>query len=757
MLNTFWITSRWAVISLLFGVVILSTFFPNFYWDSELFHVLIEGGGSIIGFGLALVMLAMIQKEQLTKNYVWLIAGFISMGTLDLFHSQMHPGQVFVWLHSVATLIGGIFSAMIWLPESLSKKFFKPVYLWGVLLLSICFSVSSILWPELIFVMLDKNKQFTLGADILNISGGIGFLAAWFYFAREYHLHHSNQSFYFSNHFCLFGIAGLLFEVSVLWDGNWWFWHMMRAFAYILLMFHFSSIYRKRLLTKIEQSNQILDQTLNEIYMFDMNTFHFTETNLGAQKNLGYSSTELNSMTLIDLIPEMTKADFLKQVDPLISGDNDLVVFRTILQRKNGSLYPAEVYLSLTNHEPILFFAIIIDITQIKESENERIRLQNELQQSQKMESLGQLTGGIAHDFNNLLGIINGYTELTIEHLASKKDEAIQSYVQNIQIAGNRAKDLVAQMLTFSRSSEVEDEPLNLSVFIKNNLKMLRSSLPSTIDIVTDIKQQLPEVAMDKTQLHQILMNLAVNARDAMDGTGKLTIRLKLNHEMNTEASVSHKPIKGDWVELSISDTGTGIKPEILSNIFNPFFTTKEVGKGTGLGLSVIYRIMENHGGHILLDSESGKGTTFRILFSPIVSKDQISSEFTKGSNDRPKGDGSEILIVDDEEMLAVHLSELLCHYEYKPHYVTDSTEALKIFRKNPQRFSILITDQTMPKLTGIELIDELRTIRPGLPVIMCSGFSDKIDAKIASELNISYIPKPINTEFLLREIATLR
>jgi len=757
MLNTFWITSRWTVISFLFGAIILSAFFPNFYWDSELFHVLIEGGGSLIGFGLALVMLAMIQKEQLTKNYVWLIAGFISMGTLDLFHSQMHPGQVFVWLHSVATLIGGIFSAMIWLPESLSKKFFKPVYLWGVLLLSICFSVSSILWPELIFVMLDKNKQFTLSADILNISGGIGFLAAWFYFAREYHLHQSNQSFYFSNHFCLFGIAGLLFEVSVLWDGNWWFWHMMRAFAYFLLMFHFSSIYRKSLLTKIDQSNQILNQTLNEIYMFDMNTFHFTEANLGAQKNLGYSLTELNSMTLVDLIPEMTKADFLKQVAPLISGTNKLVVFRTVLQRKNGSLYPVEVHLSLTNHEPILFFAIIIDITQIKESENERIRLQNELQQSQKMESLGQLTGGIAHDFNNLLGIINGYTELTIEHLANKKDEAIQSYVQNIQIAGNRAKDLVAQMLTFSRSSEVEDVPLNLSVFIKDNLKMLRSSLPSTIDIVTDIKQQLPEVAMDKTQLHQILMNLAVNARDAMDGTGKLTIRLKLNHEMNTEASVSHKPIKGDWVELSISDTGTGIKPEILSNIFNPFFTTKEVGKGTGLGLSVIYRIMENHGGHILLDSESGKGTTFRILFSPIVSKDQISSEFTKVSNDRPKGDGSEILIVDDEEMLAVHLSELLYHYEYKPHYVTDSTEALKIFRKNPQRFSILITDQTMPKLTGIELIDELRTIRPGLPVIMCSGFSDKIDAKIASELNISYIPKPINTEFLLREIATLR
>lgn len=377
MFNTFWMTSRWAVMSLLFGVIIISTFIPNYYWNNELFHVLIEGGGSIIGFGLALIVLAMINKKQLPVTHVWLVASFISMGTLDIFHSQTHPGQVFVWLHSVATFIGGLFAMLIWLPESLSKKFFKPFYLWLLILMLIGFSFFSILMPNLIFTMLDVNKQFTSSANAFNIIGGIGFLMAWFYFAKEYHRHHHSRLFFFSNHFALFGIAGLLFEFSILWDGNWWFWHFMRSFAYILLAIHFSSIYRKNLLIKIEQSNQVFDQSLNEIYMFDKDTFLFTEVNLSAQKNIGYSMAELKNMSPFDIKPEIKKDDFIKIINPLLAGIKEKVVFQTVHQRKDESQYNAEIHLQLTNKEPTVFFAIIIDIT-------ERIRAEEFLRISQQ-------------------------------------------------------------------------------------------------------------------------------------------------------------------------------------------------------------------------------------------------------------------------------------------------------------------------------------------------------------------------------------
>lgn len=399
---------------------------------------------------------------------------------------------------------------------------------------------------------------------------------------------------------------------------------------------------------------------------------------------------------------------------------------------------------------------MVQDITERKQAEMERIRLQNEIQQSQKMESLGLLTGGIAHEFNNLLGVINGYTELAVTKCINQGDEKLLEYMHSIETAGGRASKLVEKMLAFGQSGQVDDLPLNISSLILDNFNILRATLPSTIEIETKIDSHLPRILMNPTQLNQILMNLSINARDAMDGVGKLTVRLHYRHNLDTEDSISHKQIKGDWIELSVSDTGSGIEPEIVQNIFDPFFSTKEVGKGTGLGLSIIYRIMEDHAGHILLDSEPGKGTTFRLLFPPIVNEATEDSDLKEELSEIPEGDGSEILVVDDEEMLAVHMSELVKSFSYKAHYVTDSTKALDLFETDPERFSILITDQTMPRMTGKELIEKLRAIRPELPVIMCSGYSDKINSEEASELNISYFSKPVDVSDVMREISKL-
>lgn len=404
----------------------------------------------------------------------------------------------------------------------------------------------------------------------------------------------------------------------------------------------------------------------------------------------------------------------------------------------------------------IHYQGVTIDITWRKQAEKEREILQRELQHSQKMESLGHLTGGIAHEFNNLLGVINGFAELAITKCINSGDEKLLKYTTNIETAGKRASNLVAQMLSFSRSEKVYDVPLKMSLIIRENIDLLRSTLPSTIEIETIIDPHLPSVLMNPTQVKQILMNLSVNARDAMDGVGKLTIQLHSRHGLNAEDSVSHKLIKGDWIELTVSDTGSGIEPEIVENIFNPFFTTKEVGAGAGMGLSVIYRIMKDHGGHILLESEPGKGTTFRLLLPPIVNEVTVNNNLAGKSSQLSMGDGSEILIVDDEKMLALHMSELVKNRGYKAYYATDSTDALNLFKDDPDRFSILITDQTMPKMTGKELIEELRAIRPELPAILCSGYSDKISSEEASELDISYFSKPVDVNRLMKEVSNL-
>ena len=444
-----------------------------------------------------------------------------------------------------------------------------------------------------------------------------------------------------------------------------------------------------------------------------------------------------------------------KQTSDIIIGDKCRGAVEVYYTKEFPHLYEGP-FLEEERHLIDSISKTLSEAIERKQAEVEKERLQRELQQSQKMESLGHMTGGIAHEFNNLLGVINGYAELAIDKYINKVDETLLGYMRNIMDAGNRAANLVTQMLAFSRKEQIDDVPLKLSHLIREDINMLRSTLPSTIEIETEIDPQLPSVLMNTTQLNQILMNLLINARDAMDGVGKLTVRLHLRHGLDTEDSVSHKSIKGDWIELSVSDTGSGIEPEIVENIFNPFFTTKEAGMGTGMGLSIIYRIMEDHGGHIMLDSELGKGTTFRMLFKPILDE----SDKTEYSNTEPveilMGDGSEILVVDDEPMLAVHMSELLKHHGYEATYMSDSTKALELFKEDPERFSMLITDQTMPKMTGVELVEKLRLIRPELPVIICSGFSTKIDYKGAKELDIPYISKPVDANNLLRKIADL-
>ena len=389
-----------------------------------------------------------------------------------------------------------------------------------------------------------------------------------------------------------------------------------------------------------------------------------------------------------------------------------------------------------------------VDITERKQAEEEKTRTEAQLRQAQKMEALGTLAGGIAHDFNNILGIIIGYTELALTSPKGKGPPS--SGLEEVLKAAGRAKDLVKQILAFSRLNDQEKKPVQVGLIVKEVMKMLRASLPSTIEIELNVASKAAMLC-DPTQIHQVLMNLCTNAAHAMrDQGGVLKVSLT-DTRLESESIPPHSAlIPGPYLELSVMDTGHGIDPSILERIFDPFFTTKEQGVGTGLGLSVVHGIVKSHGGAIEVESLPGGGTTFRLLL-PALESAQMSDEVDL----EPLPHGRErILVVDDEPSLAHATMQMLERLGYEVECRMSGTEALEIFRNLAGKpFDLVITDMTMPQLTGADLARELLNLQPDLSVLLSTGFNDKIDAEKAESLGIKgVLMKPV----AVRELAGL-
>ncbi len=419
--------------------------------------------------------------------------------------------------------------------------------------------------------------------------------------------------------------------------------------------------------------------------------------------------------------------------------------------RKDGSVYPLSIkgknIVYKGRDTRVIEF---LDISEQIKSEAEQIRLQRELHQAHKMDALGQLTGGIAHDFNNILAIIIGYTGLSLQKYGKEIPHKVADYLEITMKASERAQSLVAQMLTFSRSGNADAKPMQITPLIKENVKMLTSILPSTMNIELNYNNDLPDILISAAELQQLLINLCLNAKDAMKGVGNLTIELILRRDIDEECADCQQRVKGDWIELSVADTGCGMAPDTLKHIFEPFFTTKEVGEGTGMGLSVLHGIINSHGAHTLVETKIGKGSTFRLLFPPILDNNQAISETDNLSEKLPEGERQHVLVVDDEPGLAEYIGDLLKLHGYQPTVTTDSRKALRLFQKNPDKFSLLVTDQTMPGLTGMDLVELLREIRKDLPVVLCTGHSETIDKDGAEKKGVNYMTKPINSEQLI-------
>jgi len=404
-------------------------------------------------------------------------------------------------------------------------------------------------------------------------------------------------------------------------------------------------------------------------------------------------------------------------------------------RRKGGSIVPAETAMSVIKSPNELtegYVAIIRDIS-------ERKNLEAQLRQTQKMESIGTLAGGIAHDFNNILSAIIGYTEIALYSV--EQDSQLYNNLQEVFRAGNRAKDLVKQILTFSRQTEQERRLVQVKLIVNEALKLLRASLPSTIEVDRNIQSDALVMA-DSTQIHQILMNLCANADHAMREKGGV-LRVELEDvELDEDFTVSHPNMKpGSYLNLTVSDTGHGMPPDVLERIFDPFFTTKETGEGTGMGLSGVHGIIGSYGGAITAYSEPGQGSTFKV-YLPIIERRKEPRAEAEASI--PTG-SERILFVDDEPALANIGKQVLESQGYDVETRTSSIEALELFKNQPDRFDLVITDMTMSNMTGEDLAQELMRIKPNIPIILCTGFSAKIDDQKASAMGIrAFVLKPI-------------
>ena len=382
----------------------------------------------------------------------------------------------------------------------------------------------------------------------------------------------------------------------------------------------------------------------------------------------------------------------------------------------------------------------IRDITEQKQGEAERDRLKSQLLQAQKMEAIGSLAGGIAHDFNNILGALLGYAEMVRDD--SPPGSSIAGDIEQVIKAGLRASELVKQILTFSRQDNAKRIALQPAAIISEAVKLLRPSLPSTIDIRQDVDPRAGPVLADPSQLHQILVNLCTNAYHAMEETGGiLGISLKKT-EFSAEDLIRGPQIKpGEFVQLSVSDTGPGMSPELRARIFEPYFTTKEPGKGTGMGLAIVHGIVMSYGGYITCYSQPGEGTVFHV-FLPVVAGEILAEAKTV----EPIPVGSEhILFIDDEEILGEMARTMLERLGYTVTVKNNSLDALATFQNQPDRYDLVITDQTMPGMTGIDLSQRLLQIRPDLPIILCTGFSNLVSKEQARVLGIrEFALKPL-------------
>ena len=500
---------------------------------------------------------------------------------------------------------------------------------------------------------------------------------------------------------------------------------------------------QKRVETERTRILSILEASRNEIYTFDPETLRFTYVNTGALNNLGYTSEEMSAMTPLDIKPEYSEASFRELIAPLLRGEKDKVLFQTLHRRESGRVYPVEVNIQLIEQEGTRsFLAVILDIT-------DRMKLEAQLRHAQKMEAVGLLAGGVAHDFNNILTAIIGYAHILL--LKLPESTIHKPIIDNILGASERAATLTRSLLAFSRKQIIHPAPVELNTAVRRIQDLLRRLIGEHIELRTDLTEDRTTIMADSSQMEQVLMNLAANARDAMPAGGTLTIATDKARIDELFIDTNGFGRIGAYARLSMTDTGTGMNYKTRERIFEPFFTTKPMGKGTGMGLSMVYGIMKQHHGYALCSSEAGKGTTFHLYF-PLIDAEAVSEPSPE--NVVLRGGTETILIAEDDPDVRRLMRSVLKEYGYRVVEAADGNEAIRKFRETAPSVDLVILDVIMPKKNGREAYDEIVGIAPGIWALFISGYTaDIIDHSGPLSDGPPLISKPISPQQLLTTV----
>ncbi len=508
-------------------------------------------------------------------------------------------------------------------------------------------------------------------------------------------------------------------------------------------------------LRESEAKYRRLHETMTDAFVRIGMTGNIQEANRAYQALLGYTEEELLKRTYGDLTPEKWHALESNVVAEQVLVNGHSQVYEKEYRRKDGTVFPVELRTFLLRDDagqPVGMWAIVRDITERKHAEEDRARLESQLIQAQKMESVGRLAGGVAHDFNNMLSVILGYAEL----IKAKLPEGgpLLKDVLAIEKAANHSRDITRQLLAFSRKQIIAPRVINLNDLIASSRNTLSRLIGEDIDLRFCPGKNLWRINFDPAQVEQILINLAVNARDAMPDGGKLTIETE-NCRLDAAYCLKHLGFKpGQYVFLGVSDDGMGMDKEIQSHLFEPFFTTKEVGKGTGLGLATVYGMVKQNGGFIICYSEPGRGTTFKIYIPRVNEEDETTEEPTE----TPVAYGAgRILLVEDDEMVREITKDILEEIGYTVLTVDTPQEAVALCENRETPVDLLLTDVVMPEMSGKELGNRISAIRPGIKVLFMSGYtSDVIAHRGVLEKGVHFIQKPFRVNDLARKIHEL-
>ena len=509
-------------------------------------------------------------------------------------------------------------------------------------------------------------------------------------------------------------------------------------------------------ITLLNETKAIYDLSIDMICIADLKGY-FRRLNPSFQRILGYTDEELCDKPFIEFVHPDDQASTINAVSDLAKG-MPVISFQNRYGTKTGEYRSLEWNASLSPQGDLIY-AVARDITERIENEKETDKMREQLAQATKMESIGHLTAGIAHDFNNMLAAIMGYTELSMQMNETGNTEAVSQYQEEILKAGNRAKELISQMLTFSRlplEVKGKDAPvIVLSPIVKEVVSLLRSSIPSTVELNYNIENNDLKARIQPVNLHQILLNLGVNAKDAIGEYGNIEICLSKRNIEDALCSSCKLACPGEYVQISVKDSGSGIPQQQLSKIFDPFFTTKEVGKGTGMGLSVVHGLIHSMNGHILTETNAEGGSIFNILL-PLVSTNVASLAAVKTT---PVANikGLRIMVVDDEPVLVDLLQEFLSVYGADIVTFNSPQRALEFFIQQTEDIDLVITDESMPGMSGMLLAVNMLKVKPALPIILCTGYSEHATAESTAKIGIAgFFHKPVNMNELMLKIQVL-